>query len=98
MAPTAASLRNLKPFKPGHTKVGGARKGSVHLLTASFREFLEICKADPAYREQFLEDWRKGKKPHVETIITRAEVGDPTQNVEAKIQVEVLGFRPPTGA
>jgi len=100
MAPTPASLKNLKPFRSGHTKVGGRKPGTPNIFTSSFREFLEICKADPTYRQRFLEDWQRGKKPHIETIVARAEVGDPTQRVDAQVRmvIEVEGFKPPAQA
>ena len=101
MAPTPASLKNLRPaWQRGKPKTGGKQKGTPNLLTSSFREFLEICKADPTYRQRFLEDWQRGKKPHIETIVARAEVGDPTQRVDAQVRmvIEVEGFKPPAQA
>jgi len=73
-------VANSGSFKPGHAKLGGKKIGSQHQKTIELKEFLVGLRSDPEYHVSARRRVLAGKAPHIETLMIRDELGDPTQS------------------
>lgn len=83
---------NLRPFAKGHPKLptSGRKKGSRNRKTKALREFFAEVRSSLEWQDSAKTRMGRGKAPHLETLMVRDELGDPTQKVSAEVTVKVV--------
>jgi hypothetical protein len=73
-----------QPFRKGHAKLGGRKKGTPNRASTEMRVFLKSVIEDPEYQEALRARMIAGKAPQMEQLATYYTVGKPQDQVQVQ--------------